>query len=106
MKSVKGKTGNTPKKTISFGVETAMDRQLVNMAAESGIKKSVLGRMALKEFLEGRCNEGQIMMNLTLLTQHLQNLSEVISSDEYEALQQYINNIMTLKGGNDHDSII
>lgn len=96
---------NKPKKCImTFGIEDDLKCRLEGVASETGASKSELGRRAVKEFLEGGCNDGQIILNITLLTQHIQDLKGSIAEKDYQLIQQYINNIMRLKGGNGYGS--
>jgi hypothetical protein len=56
-------------------------------------------RKAVREKLDGGCNEPAVMLNLVDLTQKISGLKGKIPDEDYESLQENIANIMILKGG-------
>lgn len=90
---------NAEKHMMTFGIDKDLKGRVDDFVAETGIKKSEIGRRALHEFFEGACNEGQFMMNFTLLIQHIQDTCKDIDPKDYKRIEDLINNIVILKGG-------
>lgn len=68
--------------------------------AVTGIGQSEIIRRALNDRYQRGANESEITLNLILLTQQLQGSKANMQSEDYEAMSQYINNIMIHRGGN------
>ena len=88
-----------PKKNMIFSVSQDLDEEIKQIVTESGVSKSELGRRALKQVLDSGKDEAQVMLNFVMLTQTVNDIQDKISKSDYEQLQQYIGNIMQIKGG-------
>ena len=95
----------TNKCMLTCSVEAEMKQELKEFSNHTGIGMSELQRSAIRKFLDEGCNEGQVMLNLILLTQMVHDTKEKIPQHEYECMQQYLENIMTIKGGNTNGGI-
>lgn len=93
------KTQPIPKKNMIFSVSQDLDEEIKQIVTESGVSKSELGRRALRQFLDSGKDEAQVMLNFVMLTQTVNEIRDKIPVENYEQLQQYIGNIMQIKGG-------
>lgn len=97
---------NQTKKCIStYSMDVSMRQELEEVSNRTGVKMGELNRRAMRQFLDGNCDETQVMLNFILLAQTIQDIKENIDQHEYERMEQYIENIMTIKGGNANGSI-
>ena len=94
------KVKNEHKKTVACGM-SAEEKEELRVAADAQyMSMSGYTRKAVREKLDGGCNEPAVMLNLVELTQKIGGLKGKIPDEEYESLQENIANIMILKGGN------
>ena len=96
------KVKNEHKKTVVCGM-SAEEKEELRVAADAQyMSMSGYTRKAVREKLDGGCNEPAVMLNLVDLTQKISGLKGKIPDEDYESLQENIANIMILKGGNEH----
>lgn len=92
------------KKINNYQIVSTVDEELKEFIQKevetTGIAKSELVRQALSDRYHGGANESEITLNLILLTQQLQEAKANMQPEDYEAMSQYINNIMIHRGGN------
>ncbi|MBE5954979.1 MAG: hypothetical protein E7253_00835 [Lachnospiraceae bacterium] len=93
------------KKLATYFESMESRKAFEKLSEESGVKISELRRMADKEFLDNGCNRPIEIFNLIMLTQKLQDMKERQTNNEsvmekdYAECQQYLSNIMSIKGG-------
>lgn len=93
------KVKNEHKKTVACGM-SAEEKEELRVAADAQyMSMSGYTRKAVREKLDGGCNEPAVMLNLVDLTQKISGLKGKIPDEDYESLQENIANIMILKGG-------
>lgn len=88
------------KKTVAYGMSAEEKEELREAAESQYMSMAGFTRKAVREKLDGGCDEPAVMLNLAELTQKIGGLKGKIPDEEYESLQENIANIMILKGGN------
>ena len=93
------KVKNEHKKTVACGM-SAEEKEELRVAADAQyMSMSGYTRKAVREKLDGGCNEPAVMLSLVDLTQKISGLKGKIPDEDYESLQENIANIMILKLG-------
>ena len=92
------------KETKKYQVTSIVGEKLKGLVkkevAATGVREGEIVRQSLTDRYQRGANESEITLNLILLTQQLQEAKANMQPEDYEAMSQYINNIMIHRGGN------
>ena len=93
----KGSIGTSKLISGNFPEETAMRVQAI--AEERNTSRSAILRAAVIKYLDEGANDGQINMNIIVLSQKLQEVQNTMSEADYKEMKDLVSNIVKLRGG-------